>query len=82
MVAIWWVDIRAYADNILCEPTPMYTEGKLARETVRHFVLAKPETLCLKPLENHPRKRPRFYCIPKMLISSIESIGPRDRREI
>ena len=73
-VSVYWTDIHAYSDNALHSPTQMYTEGTLVRSNQTYIVLADPETITISQVRNHPRRKPRFYCIPRALISSIEPI--------
>lgn len=75
-VAIDWRDVRAYADDGLHDPTVAYTEGVLARESERYMTIRNPETLVMRDLRNHPKRRAAFCSIPKALIIRLTVVSP------
>ncbi|MDP2692942.1 MAG: hypothetical protein Q8O88_04855 [bacterium] len=74
-VGVFWKDI-VYFENgkIPNKPTQMYTEGQFFLQTSDVIILKNPETLTIErgSMHNHPRVRPTFYTIPKVLITEIE----------
>lgn len=74
-IGIFWKDI-VYFENgkIPNKSTQMYTEGQFFSQTMDAIILKDPETLTIKKddAHNHPRVKPTFYAIPKVLITGIE----------
>ena len=78
IVSITWKDIVYIANIPIRECSIMYSEGIVVENGKNYIVLKNPETLRLSPgqIENHPKKKPTFYVIPKSLIIEVEIINP------
>ena len=73
-ISIYWEDIKKYySEEDVLEPTEMYTEGVLLKETKDYVLLQDPETINFNTVKNHPEKKPSLYAIPKGLIKKIET---------
>lgn len=73
IIGVYWDDIRVYHDGGVYDSTFAYTEGFLAEENKDYFLIRNPETVIVndEKTRNHPEKKPKFYYIPKSLITKI-----------
>lgn len=78
LVAVYWNDIYVYRNDNIHGPSRAYTEGVLAKNTSRYVLLKNPETILFNPPRNHPKKNPKFYYIPKSLITEINIVKKLD----
>lgn len=79
-VAVYWRDIKVYYDGGLHGPTTILTEGVLVRNRKNYLLLKNPETLLLDSIRNHPKKKPRFYWIPKSMITEVVEVNEQNNQ--
>lgn len=73
VIGVYWDDVLVYHDNGIYDSTFAYTEGVLAEENKDYLLIKNPETVIINNEKtiNHPEKKPKFYYIPKSLITKI-----------
>lgn len=76
-VSITWNDVVFVENEVREECSIMYTEGILFKNELDHIVIKDPETVRTHPLpiRNHPKVKPLYYVIPKVLINSFEIVN-------
>lgn len=73
-IAVYWKDINYYDDGKLHKPSLAYTEGTLFFESKKYIYIKYPTTIIADRhgSYHHPLIKPKYYYIPKSLITSIE----------
>lgn len=73
VIGVYWDDVRVYYDDGIYDSTFAYTEGILTEENKEYLLIKNPETVIVDDTKtrNHPEKKPKFYYIPKSLITKI-----------
>jgi hypothetical protein len=74
-ISIYWEDVKKYYDKKEeLVPSAMYTEGVFVGRTNDYILVKNPETINFNTLQNHPKKKPKLYAIPLVLIQEIKVI--------
>lgn len=68
-IVIEWVDaVFINQHSEVSQPATMITEGTLIKDYGDCLLVRNVKTKNKETEEPHPKKQPRFYCIPKELI--------------
>lgn len=73
VVGVYWDDVRVYHNDGIYDSTFAYTEGILTEENKEYLLIKNPETVIVddEKTRNHPKRKPKFFYIPKSLITKI-----------
>lgn len=71
---IYWLDVMSYYYGDFHAPTKVYTEGEIVKEDSYFIIVKNPETILFSEsgTHNHPVEKPKYYYIPKSLITEIK----------
>lgn len=74
LAQIYWNDLMSYYDNNFHLPTKVYTEGEIVKDDKDFIIVENPETIIFTESgpHNHPIDKPKYYYIPKSLITEIK----------